>query len=99
MTFCGNPRNANGRPLASRHRCLKKGVGIGIGIGKVALRLGHGLTLAEVNSLSKDVLRDIGLRRKRRGLSTSIGAMSRKSKATLKEELLTDLRRTNKLKQ
>ena len=33
MAFCGNPANARGRALASRHTCLKKGVGIGIGIG------------------------------------------------------------------
>ena len=130
MTFCGNPANARGRPLGSRHGCLKKGVGIGIGIGeergqvsgrargkregavigevrgrakgikigKVALRLGHGLNITEVNSLSKDTLRDMMLRRRRKGISNSQGAMGRKSKAQMKVELLADLRRTHKLK-
>ena len=131
MVFCGNDANARGRPLGSRHRCFKKGVGVGIGIGeekgekvgkkkgikhgkvigevkgrakgikigKVALRLGHGLDINEVNSLKKDALRDIMLRRKRKNISTSTGAMSSKSKATLKVELLADLRRTHKLKE
>ena len=127
MAFCGNPANARGRALASRHTCLKKGVGIGIGIGeekgkkkgvkrgkvlgeikgrkkgikigKVAMRLGHGLNIPEVNSLKKDQLRDIILRRKRKNISTSVGAVSSKSKAQLKVELLADLRRTRKLKE
>ncbi len=129
MVFCGNTANARGRPLGSRNKCFKKGVGVGIGIGedrgkkvgikrgkhlgevvgtqrglkrgerigKQKLLLGHSLTLAEVNTLSKDQLRDIILQRKRRGISTT-GAVSRLSKPQLRTGLLADLRRTNKLK-
>ena len=129
MVFCGNTANAAGRPLGTRHKCFKKGVGVGIGIGedkgkkigikrgkhlgevvgtqkglkrgekigKQKLLLGHSLKSSEVDRLTKDQLRDIILRRKRRGISTT-GAVSRLSKPQLKAGLLTDLRRTNKLK-
>lgn len=129
MVFCGKNENARGRPLGSRNRCFKKGIGVGIGIGedkgkkigikrgkllgevvgtqkglkrgehigKQKLLLGHSLNLSEVNTLTKDQLRDIILRRKRRGISTT-GAVSNLSKPQLRNGLLTDLRRTNKLK-
>ena len=75
----------------------QKGLKRGEHIGKQKLLLGHSLKLSEVNGLTKDQLRDIILRRKRRGISTT-GAVSRLSKPQLKVGLLADLRRTNKLK-
>ena len=130
MVFCGKPSNAAGRPLGTRHRCFKKGVGVGIGIGeergevsgkakgkKVGkvlgevvgrkkgikigvrkLKLGNGLTLAELNSLSKDSLRNILSNRKKRGISSHTTSVSNLSKPALKNAVLVDLRRTKKLK-
>ncbi len=69
----------------------------GIKIGVRKMKFGKSLTIPELNSLSKDQLRDIVLRRKRTN-KIVIGAVSRLSKAALKTALETNLRARNELK-
>lgn len=100
MTCTDKPGVRNrGRPGV----CFKKGMGvgirIGIDIGKRKLQLGNQLTMGELNSLSKDSLRDIMLRRRRSRVQTFLqGNISRMSKATLKAGLINDLQQTNQLR-
>lgn len=128
--FCGFEQNARGRPLGSRNKCFKKGIGVGIGIGeekgvkrgeqhglkrgkvlgelkgrkkgeKIGVRkltLGHSLTLQELNSLSKDSLRNILANRKRKRITSFVGSVSLISKDALKNAVEADLRRTHKLR-
>ena len=70
----------------------------GIKIGVRKLKLGHGLTLSELNGLSKDSLRNMLANRKRKGISSHIAGISNLSKPALKNAVEADLRRTHKLK-
>lgn len=54
------------------------------------LRIGTGMTRAQLNGLSKDTLRDIVGNRKRDGLS-QVGAIGRLSKDQLKQILIDEL--------
>ena len=70
----------------------------GIKIGTQKLKYGKGLTIPELNSLSKDTLRDILSNRKRKGITTQQGGISSLSKVQLKNFVESDLRRLNHLK-
>lgn len=66
-------------------------------VTKRKLLLGHQMTALEVRATSKDMLRDILLRRNRRGLS-AVGGISRMSKVALGTSLITELTNNGKLK-
>ena len=78
-------------------KAKKKGIKKGKKLTKRKLLLGHQMTALEVRSLSKDMVRDILLRRNRRGLS-SVGGLSRMSRGALQTSLITELTNTGKLK-